>query len=211
LAAGGALVACGAPPPPPAAPAPEPTPEPTPEPVAAEEPPAEEPPPAEPASTERAPSGRPPLFFMNSTKITEQVGETPAAKFELGGAEGASFRIPEYALRNGILVTFMVDKKAKRHKGAAGETYRLQAQIPPSADFSTVVSNGPMFELRLPKPGAAANLAIAEIKVDDAGKESMTWKVIAAKKVDDGAKTALFEISGFTNAVLHLTTEAPSS
>lgn len=204
--------ACGAPPPPATpdpAPAPAPAPEPPPEPAASEDPPAEAPPPAEPASTGRAPSGRPPMFFSNSVKIAQQVGETPAAKFELGGAEGASFRIPEYALKNGILVTFAIDKKAKRHKGAAGETYRLHAQIPPSADFSTVESNGPAFELRLPKTGAAANLAIGDSKVDDKGKETTTWKVVAPKKVDDGAKAAYFELTGFTNTILHLTTEAP--
>ncbi len=173
------------------------------------EPAASAAPPADPASTGRAPSGRPPLFFPNPTKITEQVGETPAAKFEVGGNEGAYLKVPEYAIRTAVLLTFMIDKKAKRHKGAVGETYRIQAQIPPSAEFSSVESGGPMFEVKLPKNGPAANLAIGETKVDGAGKETTTWKVIAPKKVDDAAKAAIFEIAGFTNATLHLTTEAP--
>jgi hypothetical protein len=182
---------------------------PAPAPETSAEPAASAAPAAEPASTGRAPSGRPPLFFPNPTKIAEQVGETPSAKFELGGPEGAYLKVPEYAIRTAILLTFMIDKKAKRHKGAVGETYRLQAQIPPSADFSTVESGGPAFELKLPKTGPAANLAIGETKTDGAGKEATTWKVVAPKKVDDAAKAAIFEISGFTNATLHLTTEAP--
>lgn len=205
-----ALLACGGATPTPApvepvaeTPAPAPEPEPPP---AAEEKPAEPPPSAEPASTGRAPSGRPPLFFSNATKITEQVGETPAAKFELGGLDGASLRIPEYALRSGVLVTFQIDKKAKRHKGAAGEAYRLQAQMPPSAEFSTVESNGPMFEVKLPKAGSAANLAVGESKIEK-DKETLTWKVVAPKKSDD--KSATFEISGFTNTILHMTSDAP--
>jgi len=210
-----ALSGCGGPPvqpgeptakpPPPVAQAesPPPAPEPSAEPAA----PAE--PAAAPASTGRAPSGRPPLFFPNLTKIVEQVGETPAAKFELGGPTGAYLKVAEYAIKNAVLLTFMIDKKAKRHKGAAGETYRVQAQIPPSADFSTVESTGPMFEVKLPKVGPAANLAIGDTKVDAAGKETTTWKVIAPKKVDEEAKAAFFEIAGFTNTTLHLTTEAP--
>jgi hypothetical protein len=198
-----ALLACGG-----ATPTPTPAPA---EPVAATPAPAPEPEPpppaAEPASTGRAPSGRPPLFFSNATKITEQVGETPAAKFELGGVDGATLRIPEYALRSGVLVTFQIDKKAKRHKGAAGETYRLQAQVPPSAEFSTVESNGPLFEIKLPKAGSAANLAVGESKIGEKEKETLTWKVLAPKKSDD--KSATFEISGFTNAILHMTSEAP--
>jgi hypothetical protein len=207
-----ALLACGGATPTPApvepvAETPAPTPEPEPPPPAAEEKPAEPPPPAADAPPAgRAPSGRPPLFFSNPSKITEQVGETPAAKFELGGVDGASLRIPEYALRSGVLVTFQIDKKAKRHKGAAGETYRVQAQVPPSADFSTVESNGPMFEIKLPKAGAAANLAVGEEKIEK-DKPTLTWKVVAPKKSDD--KSATFEISGFTNTILHMTSEAP--
>lgn len=210
-----ALAACGGKPVEPGEPTAEPPPPvtkaepPAPAPAPSGEPSAAEPTAAEPASTGRAPSGRPPLFFPNPTKIAEQVGETPAAKFELGGNEGAYLKVPEYAIRTAVLLTFMIDKKAKRHKGAVGETYRLQAQIPPSADFSTVESNGPPFELKLPKVGAASNLAIGDTKTDAAGKETTTWKVIAPKKVDDATKAAIFELSGFTNTTLHLTTEAP--
>ena len=189
-------------------------PAPMPAPPAAEEAPAEPPPDPGAASAPaadgaRAPSGRPPLFFSNGAKIAEQVGETPAAKFELGGAGGATLRIPEYALRSGILVTFAIDKKAKRHKGAAGETYRLQAQVPPSAEFQQVESAGPKLELKLPKTGAASNLAHGEVKLDDKGKETVTWTVVAPAKVDDAAKSASFEITTFKDGILHLTTEAP--
>ncbi len=164
---------------------------------------------APPASTLPPPSGRPPLMFEKTDKITETFGATPAAKLVLK-AEGAWMRIPEYALGEGLLITFMLDKKApKKAKGGAGSVYRLNAQVPPAEDSRPVTSKGPAFELRLPTAKVATpNLAIGEMKKDDKGKDTLVWKVVAPKKTEEGFAT--FEITEFTNPILQITSEAPS-
>jgi hypothetical protein len=48
------------------------------------------------------------------------------------------------------------------------------------------------------------------VKLDDTGMEAITWSVVAPKSVDDAAKAATFELTTFTNAILHLTTAAPT-
>ncbi len=164
---------------------------------------------AAPTSDKPVPSGRPPVSYSHAEKITETFGATPAAKLELG-KEGVVLRIPEFALNDGVLLTFMIDKKGKKAKGGAGGIYHLFAQMPPSEDFRTVTTKGPKFELKLPSAKVAApNLAIGEIKKDDKGKETIEWKVIAPTKKDDTSAT--FELDGFTNAYLQVTSEAPSS
>jgi hypothetical protein len=164
---------------------------------------------AAPTSDKPVPSGRPPVSYSNAEKITETFGATPAAKLELG-KEGVILRIPEFALSDGVLLTFMIDKKAKKAKGGAGGIYHLFAQMPPSEDFRTVTTKGPKFELKLPSAKVASpNLAIGEIKKDDKGKETIEWKVLAPTKKDDTSAT--FELDGFTNAYLQVTSEAPSS
>jgi hypothetical protein len=192
--------------------APEPTPEVTSEPVPTAEPTAsasaEVPPPA-PTSTIPPPSGRPAVSRNHPEKITDTFGATPAAKLELG-TEGAILRIPEWALSDGILITFMIDKKGKKAKGGAGNIYRLAAQIPPAEAFKTVTTKGPKFELTLPNAKVASpNLAVGEPKTDEKGKETIVWTVVAPTKKDD--KSATFELTEFTNAFLQITSEGPSS
>lgn len=163
---------------------------------------------AAPTSTTPQSSGRPPVSYSNAEKITETFGATPAAKLELG-KEGVILRIPEFALGDGVLLTFMIDKKAKKAKGGAGGIYHLFAQMPPSEDFKSVTTKGPKFELKLPSAKVASpNLAIGEIKKDDKGKEAIEWKIIAPTKKDDTSAT--FELDGFTNAYLQITSDAPS-
>ena len=170
--------------------------------------PSAEAPPA-PTSDKPAPSGRPAVSYANAEKITETFGATPAAKLELG-KEGTILRIPEYALSDGVLLIFMVDKKGKKAKGGAGTIFHLYAQMPPSEDFRAVSTKGPKFELTLNSAKVASpNLAIGEIKKDDKGKEVVEWKVIAPAKKDDTSAT--FELTDFTNAYLQITSEAPSS
>ncbi len=165
--------------------------------------------PPAPTSDKPAPSGRPAVSYANAEKITETFGATPAAKLELG-KEGTILRIPEYALSDGVLLTFMVDKKGKKAKGGAGTIFHLYAQMPPSEDFRAVSTKGPKFELTLNSAKVASpNLAIGEIKKDDKGKEVVEWKVIAPAKKDDTSAT--FELTDFTNAYLQITSEAPSS
>lgn len=163
---------------------------------------------AAPASTLPPPSGRPPVSFEGLEKISETIGGS-LQKLELKKDGGAILRIPEYAMRDAVLLTFMLDKKGKKMKSAAGQVFRLYAQTPPSEDFASVSSQGPKFSLRLPtgKLGAS-NLAMGEVGKDDKGRETLTWKVIAATKTEDGSAT--FEFSSFTNAYLHLTNEPPT-
>jgi hypothetical protein len=166
-------------------------------------------PPVAPTSDKPQPSGRPPVSYSNAEKITETFGATPAAKLELG-KEGTILRIPEFALSDGVLLTFMVDKKGKKAKGGAGTIFHLFAQMPPSEAFKPVSTKGPKFELTLNNAKVAnPNLAIGEIKQDDKGKEVIEWKVIAPAKKDD--KSATFELTDFTNAYLQITSEAPTS
>lgn len=210
LAAGSAFVACASSTPeqnepevtaqPTADVAPQPTATPTVEPTATVE--------APPASTLPPPSGRPPVTFEKPDKVTNSFGATPAAKL-ITTAEKAYFRIPEYALNESYLITFMIDKKVvKKAKGGVGSVYRVQAQVPPAEQFSTVVSRGPKFVVALPTAKVASpNLAVGETKTDDKGKETIEWKVIAPTKVEDGL--ALFEIDQFTNSILQITSEAP--
>lgn len=201
------------------------TPEPKPEPEATVAPPPE--PKPEPETTASAevpmasasapaapsvppPSGRPGVSFSNPEKISNTFGASPVAKLELG-TEGATMRIPEHALSEsgGVLITFMIDKKAKKAKGGAGVVYRLQGQLPPAESFSTVTTRGPTFVLRLPTAKVASpNLAIGETTTDAKGKEALTWKVIAPTKTEDGFAT--FELSSFTNAMLQITSDSPT-
>ena len=156
------------------------------------------------------PSGRPGVSFSNAEKITNTFGASPSAKLELG-TEGATLRIPEYALgEGGVLLTFMIDKKAKKAKGGAGAIYRLQGQIPPAESFATITSKGPAFVLRLPTAKVGSpNLAIGETATDPKGKETLTWRVVAPAKTEEGFAT--FEITTFTNATLQVTSDAPTS
>lgn len=174
----------------------EPTTEPTAEPTSA------------PTSSLPPPSGRPPLAVSKLDKITDSFGATPAAKLELT-KENVVFRVPEWALNDGVLLTFMLDAKAKKSKGAIGSVYRLFAQQPPSESFTSVSSRGPAFTLRMPTKSATSNLAVGEASVDDKGKETITWRVLAPSKTEEGFVT--FEFTAFTNLYLHLTTEAASA
>ena len=161
------------------------------------------------APTTRPPSGRPALGFSDPVKVTQTVGASPIANFTLS-SENAKFRVPEWALDEGVLLTFMIDKKpAKKAKGGAGSVFRLQAQIPPAESFSMVTSNGPKFELRLPTVKVASpNLAVGVAKKDDKGRDTIEWKVIAPSKVE--GDIALFELSEFSDLMLQITSEAPS-
>ena len=178
-----------------------------PEPIASAEAPA---PSASQGPSTPKPSGRPGVSFSNPEKITNTFGASPTAKLELG-TEGASMKIPENALSEGgvILITFMIDKKAKKAKGGAGVVYRLQGQIPPAESFSTITTKGPMFVLRLPTAKVGTpNLAMGETTTDAKGKETLTWKVIAPVKTEEGFAT--YELSAFTNAMLQITSDAPN-
>lgn len=186
------------------------TPEPTTAPEVPTAAPTTEPTAEVPVSTGRPPSGRPPLTFSKPDKVTETVGASPITTFVLD-SEKARFKVPEWALEEGILLTFLVDKKApKKAKGGAGSVFRLQAQIPPAESFSPVSSAGPKFELKLPTAKVGSpNLAIGTAKKDDKGKDIVEWKVVAPTKVE--GDFAIFEISEFNDSLLQITSESPTS
>ena len=206
------LLGCSAPTPEPKT-EPEPTAEPKPattaEPEATTDPTSAPSASASSGSSVPPPSGRAGISFSGSEKITNTFGASPAAKLDLG-PDGAWLRIPEYALDNGVLITFMIDKKVKKAaKGGVGAVYRLQGQNPPSEAYSTINTRGPAFVLRVPTAKVASpNLAIGETLTDEKGKETTTWKVIAPKSKEDAFAT--FELTGFTNTMLQVTSEGPS-
>lgn len=199
---------CGNPPPPA-----EPTPpvasvEPTPAPVSAapvvsEKPVASAEPAPETPKTPQ-PSGRPPVVYERTDKISESIGATPATKLMLKN-DSAWFRAPEHAVGEGFLVTFMIDKKPlKKAKGGVGTVYRIQAQVPPSEDFATLTSHSSKFELRLPTAKVSTpHLAVGALKKDDKGKESLEWVVLSPTKTEEGFAT--FEIESFADSILQIT------
>ena len=141
--------------------------------------------------------------------ITGSFGATPAAKLELT-KEGAIMRIPEYALGDGVMITFMLDKKGKKAKGGAGSIYRVMAQQPPAEEAKTITSRGPAFTFMLPNAKVGSpNLAIGEPKKDDKGKETIEWRVVAPTKTEGDKVT--FELTTFTNAYLQITSDAPTA
>ena len=153
------------------------------------------------------PSGRPATLLGGSTKVSQMIGGSPATKIELE-KDHSIMRVPEWALNDGYLITFMIDDKGKKATGGTGSIYHLFAQIPPAEDPSTVMSRGPAFTFKLPTgKGGTANLAVGEVKRDGA-KETITWKVIAPKSTEDGFAT--FELTEFTNDYLQVTTASPS-
>jgi hypothetical protein len=164
---------------------------------------------AAPTSNLPPPSGRPPMVESKPESITGMFGATPAAKLELT-KEGAFLRIPEYALGDGVTITFQIEKKPKKAKGGVGTEYRLIGLKPPSDQPVSVSTRGPAFSITMIVPkGGSTNLAIGEPSTDDKGKETINWKVVAATKVE--AEKATFELTEFKAAYLQITSEGPTS
>jgi hypothetical protein len=157
------------------------------------------------------PSGRPWSSFTNAEKIASTFGSSPPAKLELG-KEGAVLRIPEFALRDPVNLTFELVKKldaGRKAKGGQGASYHLLGQRPPAEEAATVTTESPL-ELRLPLGKlTTANLAIGEAMKDDKGRPGIKWTVIAPKKTEGGL--AYFDLSTFTDATLQLTSDPPSA
>jgi hypothetical protein len=214
------LSACGGEPPPVETPKPPTPAEPAPvveAPAATAEPAAPPPAPAEPVAEEPArktppPSGRPPVLKSDPEEITDTFGLTPAAKLELGDDKGrAVLRIPEYAFDRGVNVTFKIDKKGKTAGGQIGKIYHTLAQVAGATEFRTIQTQGPPFVLELPAGNKKnANLAIGDILVGEAGREKVTWRVVAPSKIDDVAGIAIFELPSLGDCYLHVTTKEPT-
>lgn len=217
------LAACGGETPPveaPKAPAPAASSAPVveaPAPEASAEPAPETPPPAEPAAPEgpttRPPSGRPPILMSSEEEITNTFGMTPAAKLELGDDKArAVLRIPEYAFDRAVNVTFKIDKKGKSTGQVIGRIYHTMTQYAGAEDFRNMDSQSTPFIFEMPAGShKEANLAIGEILVGEGGREKVTWRVIAPKRIDDVTNTAIFELTTLGDFYLHVTTKKPDA
>jgi hypothetical protein len=224
LAAVALLVACGGdpkpvetPPAPTDAPSAAPTappPAPTETPAASAAPSADAAPSGSPsaAPAPKPSSGRPAVLKSDPQEITDTFGSSPGAKIIIGSGNAAgTFKIPENALRTGTVITVKIDAKAKATGVPIGKIFHITAFIPPAQQPSNIVTEGPPFELILPAGNKKdANLAIGTVVTDDAGKEKITWQIIAPKRIDDVAGLAYYDLNGFSDTLLHVTTKPVS-
>ncbi len=210
--------ACGGEPtPPPAKPEPTTTPPPAPTETGTATPEA---PPPEPTATADAgppppppPSQeRPPVLMSSETELQSIFTTSPGAKLELGDDTGrAVFRIREGSLPSPHIITFKLDPKGKTTGVPLGKIYRMIVQIENSASLPKVETIDKPFELTLPAGNKKdANLAIGEVTVNDKGRETITWTVIAPEKIDDAMGTAFFKIKAVGNYYMHVTAKPPT-
>jgi hypothetical protein len=157
----------------------------------------------------RVSSGRPAVLKQDSTEITDTFGSSPPGKITIGDKDPGVLVIPEFALDRGHNITFKLEPKGKTHGLPVGKVFHVMAQVGGSPNYTTVPSVGPAFELQLPAGNKKdANLAIGSIKQDEkTGKEAVTWKVVAPKRIDDATGTAYFELTELPDAYLHITTK----
>jgi hypothetical protein len=208
MAACGNEPAASTPPQPTEPPSASPSPPPSAEPAASAAPTAKPKASATPAAKpQESGSGRPAVLKSDPSEITDTFGSTPASKLELGDKDIATLRLPEGGLHTGTLITFKIDTKAKSTAGLVGKVYQIKAVIPPSPNPEQIESNGPPFVLELPAGALKeANLAIGI--EDDKGK--VKWNIVAAKRMDESRKVAVFELPTLPSAWVHVTSKAPS-
>ncbi len=214
------LAACGGEPAPVAPPAPTDAPAATPAPTtsasAEATPPSASAAPSGSAATDmpaapKPSSGRPAVLMSDSAELTGTFGSSPGAKLELGDKDKATLKIPENALAKGTVITFKIDAKGKANGAPIGKILHLIPVVPPAQEPATITSEGPPFELQMPAGSKKdANLAVGAISVDDKGREKITWKVYAPKRIDDVAGIAYFELPTITESFIHVTTKAPT-
>jgi hypothetical protein len=168
---------------------------------------------AEPKSDQQAPSASAPEpppkklkemqpLFSNDNGVTTIVG-THGAVFKVGGA---TLRIPIDALREAKDIHFATSKTT----AAKGEPARLGGafEIGPA-----LTSIGPPFELTLPIPADAPEVALVVImraKEKD-GKAKATVATLAPKGVDSKKHEALFELAELPEGTAYLAQKPPSS
>jgi hypothetical protein len=214
------LAACGGEPAPvvPPAPTDAPTamPAPTPSATAAATPPAPTAAPSGSAAADMPPapkpsSGRPAVLMSDSAELSGTFGSSPGAKLELGDKDKMTLKIPENALSKGTVITFKIDAKGKANGAPLGKILHLAVFVPPGTEPATVTSDGPPFELQMPAGNKKdANLAVGTITMDDKGREKITWKVYAPKRIDDAAGIAYFDLPTLAESFIHVTTKAAS-
>jgi hypothetical protein len=210
-----AIAACGGPKPaqPPeggeptaAAATAEPAPLPSTEPTAAASASAD----ASAAAPVRKPSGRTATIFESSTgHESKTCGSTPPTILKLtlkSSQEPAVLSLPEFALPGGYNVTWKEAPKGQAKKPIFGPVFQLAIQEAGQPDMIRVDTVGVPFEVRMPLWGKdTVNLAYGDIKVDEKGKEQVTWTVLAPKNVDKGLGNATFELPYLSLAYVHAT------
>jgi hypothetical protein len=149
--------------------------------------------------------------MSDSAELSGTFGSSPGAKLELGDKDKMTLKIPENALAKGTVITFKIDAKGKANGAPIGKILHLIAYVPPGTEPATITSEGPPFELQMPAGTKKdANLAVGSIAVDDKGREKITWKVYAPKRIDDAAGIAYFDLPSFSESFIHVTTKAPT-
>lgn len=170
---------------------------------------------ADPAADKpkRVSSGRPSVLKQDATEITDTFGSSPPAKLTIGDTAPAVLVIPEFALERGHNITFKLEPKGKSDGLPVGKVFHVMAQVGGSPNFTTVVSVGPAFQLQMPAGSKKnANLAIGSISQDaKTGRETVSWKVIAPKRIDDATGVAYFELTELPDAYVHVTAKPVSS
>ncbi|MDC0748985.1 hypothetical protein [Polyangium mundeleinium] len=195
-------------PPPAATPAPTPTETPT----AAPETPPPQPTASASAEAPKPTEERPPVLMSSDKELQSIFTMSPGAKLELGDDSGrAIFRIREGSLGSPHIITFKLDPKGKSTGVPIGKIYRLLVQIENSPDLPTLETLDKPFEFSFPAGNKKdANLAIGDVKVDDKGREKITWTVVAPEKIDDSTGMAFFKIKSIGNYFMHVTAKPPT-
>jgi hypothetical protein len=156
-------------------------------------------------------SGRTAVLMSDSVELNGTFGSGQGAKLELGDKEKMTLKIPENAFGKGTVLNFKIDAKGKAGGGLIGKILHLTLSVPPATEPATVTSEGDPFELQMPAGTKKdANLAVGTVTVDDKGREKITWKVIAPKRIDDAIGVAYFDLTTLSESFLHVTTKAPS-
>lgn len=156
-------------------------------------------------------SGRTAVLMSDAVELNGTFGSGQGAKLELGDKEKMTLKIPENAFGKGTVLNFKIDSKGKAGGGLIGKILHLNVSVPPETTPATVTTEGEPFELQMPAGTKKdANLAIGTITVDDKGREKITWKVIAPKRIDDAIGVAYFDLPTLSESFLHVTTKAPS-
>jgi hypothetical protein len=156
-------------------------------------------------------SGRTAVLMSDAAELSGTFGSGQGAKLELGDKDKMTLKIPDSAFGKGTILQFKIDPKGKAGGGLIGKILHLAVFSPPATEPATVTSEGQPFELQMPAGSKKdANLAIGTVTVDDKGREKITWKVIAPKRIDDAIGIAYFELTTLSESFLHVTTKAPS-
>lgn len=148
--------------------------------------------------------GRPMVQYMGEKGLTTTLGVHGGV---LKAGAGATLRVPDGALREGLNVTLELDAKARGPRGAVGLIYKIGPQV---------ASRGPKFQLVLAVPAGVKSPSFAlEVVTADAktGKPKSDWQVLAPTHVfvGDNPDLAVLELDALAETHVTLTTSAPGA